>query len=379
MARAKRQKLGGNHPNIYYRDTSRGRLYDFHYYENGKKKWGRADSDLRRVEKELAARRYEAKFGRPIESAPPTLGAYIDKDWEPHTQARVLQGTLSSTTLKQYQADIRKHLRPTFGDTRLDAIDVAAVERFQSKLTNTGQSNHSVRRLINTLSGILEHARRRRLIQFNPCQAVDKPRATAKRKPILPTVEQVYELAHGAPTPDDRRFILTLAFTGVRKSELFALRWPNVVLDDEGGVIRVVERCYEGDVADRTKTQTGSREIPLGAIAIAILREQAANGRVSPHNLVFPSPNGAYWLGQNFHKRVWKDTRTQASLPRLTLHDLRHFYTTLMRGQGLPTSVTEQLLGHADDRTHRGYTQPRAEDAKLVREASDRAFRREAA
>jgi hypothetical protein len=154
MARAQRKKLAGNHPGIYYRDTSRGRIYDFHYYENGKKKWGKPDTDLRRVEKERARLVYEAKFGRPLESAPPTLGAYIDTEWEPHAQARALQGTLSSGTLKQYQADVRKHLRPAFGDRRLDSIDVAAVERFQSKLTIGGQSNHSVRRLVNTLDGV---------------------------------------------------------------------------------------------------------------------------------------------------------------------------------------------------------------------------------
>jgi integrase len=178
---------------------------------------------------------------------------------------------------------------------------------------------------------------------------------------------------------DERRFILMLAFTGARKSELWALRWPNVELTEDDGLIRLVERCYEGDVAERTKTSAGSREIPFGATVAAILREQASEGRDSPHGLVFPSPEGSYWLGQNFHKRVWKDARTRAGLPTLTLHDLRRFYTTMMRGQGLPTSVTEQILGHVDERTHRGYTQARPEDARLIREASDRAFRRKAA
>jgi hypothetical protein len=46
----------------------------------------------------------------------------------------------------------------------------------------------------------------------------------------------------------------------------------------------------------------------------------------------------------------------------------------MMRNQGLPTSVTEQLVGHADDRTHRGYTQPTPAYVQVVREASDRAF-----
>lgn len=381
MARATRQKLGDNYPGIYYRDTSRGRVYDFHYYENGKKKWGKADTDLKRVKKERDRRVYEAKFGRPVESAPPTLSVYIDDQWGAHVRARVMQRTLAASTLKQYEADIRKHLLPAFGERCLDAIDVAAVERFQNRLTITGQSNHSVRRIINTLSGILEHARRRRLLAFNPCQAIDKPKATARRKRTYITVEQVYEFAEAAPTNDDRRFILACAFTGPRKSELFALKWPNVELtEDEGGLIVFVDTCYEGVVREGDgKTEWAKRAVPIGETAAAIFREQAREGRDSPHNLVFPSPKGAYWQAQNFQKRVWNPTRQAAGLPTVTLHDLRRFWVTTIRGQGLPASVTEPIAGHADERVHRGYTLPRPEDAKLIREASDRAFRRRAA
>lgn len=46
----------------------------------------------------------------------------------------------------------------------------------------------------------------------------------------------------------------------------------------------------------------------------------------------------------------------------------------MMRDHRLPTNVTEQVLGHGDDRTHRGYTHQTDTYANLVRAASESAF-----
>jgi integrase len=169
--------------------------------------------------------------------------------------------------------------------------------------------------------------------------------------------------------------ILVAAYTGARISELFGLRWENVDITEDGGALRIVEQFYRNERVDRPKTPTGAREVPFGKLVAGILREQAAEGRYSVHSLVFPSREGHYWHESNFNRRVWQKTRAAAGFgPDLKFHHLRHFYTTMMRSQGLPTAVTEQLVGHSDDRTHRGYTQQTDTYAQVVREASDRAF-----
>lgn len=235
----------------------------------------------------------------------------------------MIQGNLKRPTLRQYLSDVRAHLLPTFGELELPRVNnVGEIESFQNKLTASGQSNWSVRRIVNTLSGILDHAYRRRLLTHNAAQAARKPEAKSKRKPVLLSVEEVYDLAKAAPTADEQRLILTLAFTGVRKSELFALRWENVRLDDGGGSIVIVENCYEGEVGERTKTKTGMREIPFGSIQAGILREQASEGRYSPHSVVYPSPEGARWHSSNFHKRVWSKAREKSGLHEVQMHDL---------------------------------------------------------
>jgi len=55
-------------------------------------------------------------------------------------------------------------------------------------------------------------------------------------------------------------------------------------------------------------------------------------------------------------------------------HTLRYFFVSTIRAQGLAGPITEQLVGHADERTHRGYTRPLPGTEQAIREALARAF-----
>jgi integrase len=55
-------------------------------------------------------------------------------------------------------------------------------------------------------------------------------------------------------------------------------------------------------------------------------------------------------------------------------HTLRYFWISHVRAQGLAGAITEQLVGHADERTHRGYTRPIPGTESAIREARGRAF-----
>jgi integrase len=81
-----------------------------------------------------------------------------------------------------------------------------------------------------------------------------------------------------------------------------------------------------------------------------------------------------YWLDTNFDRRVWKPLRDEPGLPGMTFHTLRYFYVSHIRAQGLPGSISEQLTGHADERTHRQYTRPIPGMERYIRQALGEAF-----
>src|SRR5207249_1741845 len=84
----------------------------------------------------------------------------------------------------------------------------------------------------------------------NPAAGVPHPRA-AQRKGNALRPEEVQALLRGFRESQDRLVFLTLVLTGVRRSELQALRWRDVDLIENR--LRVAD----------SKTETGERSIAL--------------------------------------------------------------------------------------------------------------------
>jgi integrase len=375
VGRAIRQRT--HHQGIYHRDTPRGRVYDFNYRAGGKLKWESAFPTLAEARARREEVLYEARRGGVVGSKTRTFKAFVEDDWLPRLQARVAQGDLRASTEAQYARDVRLHLVPAFGPFHLDQIGVEQVERFRDKLTASGLSNDSVRRIVNTLGYSLKLARKWRLIAYNPVADAEKPKPR-RRTPDLPTLAQIEELADSAPALEFGNLIRFAAYSGPRISELFALRWASCDLTEGAESFVVVEQFYKGELVPTAKTRAGSRQVLLASQAAEALRQQSmaqqVDARPNPHGLVFPSPHGSYWRDSNFNRRVWQPTRKAAGLPDLLFHTLRYFYVSTVRAQGLATAITEQLVGHTDDRTHRGYTRPIAGTEKLIRTALAAAF-----
>jgi integrase len=375
MARAKRQRP--KHEGIHYRDLPSGRVYDINYRSGGARHW---ESGFPTMEAALERRdelRYLTRQGIRVPTKRRRYRDFVKDDYLPRLDARVAQGELRASTAAQYKRDIRNHLLPEFGPYRVDDIDVERIERFRDKLTANGLANDSVRRIVTTLGHTLKLARKWRLIAHNPVSDADKP-ATRRRKPSLPSLHDIERLAKAMPNRETAALVLFAAFSGARKSECFALRWTDVDLTRGNETARIVRQYYKGELVEQTKTLAGAREILLAPRAARALRElsvaQQIDARPNPHALVFPSPRGSHWRDSNFDRRVWQKARQKAKLPNLTFHTLRYFYISMVRAQGLPTAITEQLVGHVDERTHRGYTRPIPGTESMIRAALSAAF-----
>lgn len=233
-----------------------------------------------------------------------------------------------------------------------------------------------MKRVQGTLGRVLARAEKYHRIP-NVVRHAD-PRKTRRRTPVLPSLADVARLREKAPNESDGRLIMFLALTGLRPSEAFGLRWPNVVLTPGSECVRVVEQVYEGERVASAKTSAGAREVILSGSAAALLNEQALalqiDGRTDTDGPVFPSPQGHAWRSSNFNRRVWQDTRDAAKLPGLLLYTLRYFYVSHVRASGLSAAVTMQMVGHTDERTHDGYTRPLDGQEAVIRAALAEAF-----
>ena len=143
--------------------------------------------------------------------------------------------------------------------------------------------------------------------------------------------------------------ITVLIATGLRRSELLALRWAD--FDAESGAIavagKVVRQRGVGLLRiDETKTAAGRRTIPLPSFAVAALTERRARPFIGEQQVIFASKAGKLRDPENFAGQ-WRAARAELGVPDATSHSFRKSVATLIDDAGLSARIGADHLGHA--------------------------------
>jgi integrase len=170
----------------------------------------------------------------------------------------------------------------------------------------------------------------------NPARGVEKPAVRCAPKRIVPPSEADAMLS-ALPT-GDRPLWATAFYAGLRRGELAALRWDDV--DLAGGVLHVRRGWdeVEGEIAP--KSHKGIRDVPIPLV----LRDYLVEHRMMSNegeSAVFPRRIRSYTRAA---AKCWRE----AGLARLTLHETRHTYASLMIASGVNVKALSTYMGHAN-------------------------------
>jgi integrase len=149
----------------------------------------------------------------------------------------------------------------------------------------------------------------------------------------------------------------TALFTGMRRSELLALRWSDVdLLLCQASVTQSLHRLHDGSLVFRQpKTVKGRRMISLSPSLALLFREHKEKqileritvGTVLKENdLVFGTPEGKPLLPDTI-SHAWIKIVKRAHLNHFRLHDARHTHASLLLKQGVHPKIVQERLGHA--------------------------------
>lgn len=213
-------------------------------------------------------------------------------------------------------------------------------------------------RILATLRAALNTAVRQRLIDWNPCLAVELP--PERRDPArVWSPDQVTAFFRAAE--DHRMGLLfrVVLLRGLRRGEVCGLRWEDLDLDARRArIAQEVLQLGGRIVVDTPKTRAGERFVSLDADTVDLLkahrtaqkRERLAWGEAyRDHGLVFCREDGSPMppdrVTQHF-KRIARD----AGLPVIRLHEARHTAASLALEAGLDTKLVSDQLGHSTTR-----------------------------
>ena len=297
-----------------------------------------------------------------------TLGEWIDRWLQDYAKPRVRE-----KSYEKYEGCLRLHIKPHLGTVRLAALREPDITRLFNNLMDSGAfrvddaGNHpglapiTVKNTRRYLIMCLDQAVRSGLMKANTAKETKSPKVEKQKVRAL-SKEQANALLKVAKVKGETVYMaLLLALsTGMRRGELFALRWEDVDLNPKGGAVTVnqsVTTVGGRIVWTKPKTESSQRRIPLTIDVTAKLKKFKAwqtehrlvmGDKWENSGLVLANLYGRLNNPNNFTIEHFKPLLKKAGIPDdVKFHDLRHTHATLLLQQGVNIKVVAERLGHA--------------------------------
>jgi integrase len=264
---------------------------------------------------------------------------------------------IRESTWIRLETHLRLHAIPAIGKVKLAQLNRMHLQQLYTQCQAKGLSPTTVNHLHGALHQALKDAMRSDLVPRNVAELADPPPIKKRETPIA-TPEQVDKLLEAAHGHRLEALLFLEVATGLRNSELLALKWSHV--DMTCGVLHVKQtrsRVKKGYVDERPKTESGRRDITLIPIVLESLREHrkrqlterlAAGPAWKDEDRVFPSSIGTALDASNLDKQ-WDRLKVRAGLPEeMHFHDLRHSAASWLISKGVDVVAVSLMLGHAD-------------------------------
>ena len=285
------------------------------------------------------------------------LRTFLDERYEPWATAHLKSHKFQ---LQRIRSDFADHL-----DQPMTGLHQVAVEAIRQKWKKAGVQPRTINRDLQRLQSVLSRAVEWGVLDRHPLKGL-KPmkfdnagrvrflsadEEKALREALDRREDRMREersrfndwraVRHLAPLPardgdvlDHLKPMVLLALnTGMRRGELFSLRWADV--DMAAGIVTVrAESAKSGQ----------TRRIPLNTEAASILaawkkRQGDASG------LAFPGDGGARLTNIT---KSWAGVAKLAKLSGFNFHDLRHSFASKLVQAGIDLNTVRALLGHSE-------------------------------
>ena len=266
-----------------------------------------------------------------------------------------VDGGKSHATKTVYKEFLARSVKPTWGGLNIRDVRTITVEQWLRRLLRVDGgplANSTKAKIRNLMSVLFNHAIRHEWLEQgkNPILLV---RQSAKRQRIPEWLEP--EELSALLSELDRCFRVMVfldAATGLRRSELLALKWRDIEFESQQ--IKVQRSIY-GSVVGNCKTEASKKPVPMDPILAAELwawRQQSSYNQ--PCDWVFASPRTKgkkpYWP-DIILSRIVRPAATRAGIQKhIGWHTFRHSFSTILIGNGKNVKVVQELMRHSNCR-----------------------------
>ena len=318
---------------------------------------------------------------RMIEGTTPRATTTV-KDYA-SLQLDLMKVTVEHKTYIGYESKVRLYIIEPLGEMRLCDVKPDDIQRAMSRVAPLSASVYRTVHML--MRQIFKAAYRNRLIEFDPTEGLSsKGGKPPKERPPL-SDDEANILLEAVAGLRAETFVLLGYGCGLRREEILALRWENVILDDEYPYLKIRQAWRvehnQPVISDKLKSPAAKRDIPIPDMLATHLRALKAAGATDKSDYVIHNQAGGPLTETQF-KNLWKQVSRRSVMPhsyvlyadgkksihlvtpvmneaaahnpevkytmnfKVTPHQLRHTYITNLIYAGLDPKTVQYLAGH---------------------------------
>lgn len=277
------------------------------------------------------------------------------------------KNTVKASTLTTQKVALKKHILPLFGKIPINKISIPYC---QTQVNHWFSYYKKFSNLITITTQIFQYAISVRLLTSNPMDGVIRP----KRQ--MDIDQEDYAAPYYSQTQLNTFLTIAkeqlpfaeylmfriLAFTGLRKGELHALRWKDISFSRGTLSVKQTVATTEGWklIFQTPKTRKSIRELSIDDETLKFLKHWKLQQKEIffkfnlKHNgdnqLLFTSEENKVLYLDFLNHRLTKILK-ENNLEHMTVHGFRHTHCSLLLESGVPIKEVQERMGHTDIKT----------------------------
>lgn len=282
---------------------------------------------------------------------------------------------IKDKTYAAYENIVKNHFVPAFGRYKVAEIKTVHVNQFLINKQKEGMKPSGVVKIRRVLNNIYELAADEEIVQNNPVSKCLKISLKYKEpvvitdedlKLILSKAQEISSAANKYNTVARTLYgiILTAYMMGLRISEVLALRWSNIDIENSRiSIVEAVKECKDKHTGKYgLKIEEPKRGSKRNLSCPQVLLEELQRLKDTESDIVFLGRKQSYIYPSNF-ERAWRRLMDSVGLTgKYTVHALRRTHATELIGHNFDIKTVQGRMGHKDPRVLLAYYAAQVED-----------------
>ena len=268
---------------------------------------------------------------------------------------------LRRTSTERMKQAYNKQVAPTFRNYRIDRITAKDIQDWKLSIGKKGYALDTKQNVFIRFKAMMGYAVKMEYLRKNPLENIGNFKDTLSIKPemriytpeefkcfiaaVKESAEEKELLQNNLSEWDYYVFFNIAFYTGLRKGEIYALKWSDISGSHLAVTRSITQRLKGGDVETAPKNKSSMRTLQMPLPLLEVLNAQKERQALL-HNFSDDFRICGSVRDTSLHRRN-EIYSAKAGLKTIRIHDFRHSHASVLANSNINIQEISRRLGHA--------------------------------